>query len=154
MLQANTVVEQLVKGRILYFLLIFHFDLKHFALVHVCVANHVLRQVDRCDGVVHFQDLRQNEKVLAVETLLSEVELDQSVEFDLAHRDLPPVHTHCLKVVLVDKLCEVLEAEPIEDLLLVGALLLDCAEVYLLGCASVFVEGLVRQERMAQDLTH
>ena len=62
--------------------------------------------------------------------------------------------THCLKIVLVDKLCEVLETEPIEDFLLMGTLLLDCAEVDLLVCASVFVEGLVWQERMAQDLTH
>ena len=98
--------------------------------------------------------MRQNEKVLTVETLLSEVELDKSVEFDLAHRDLSAVNTHCLKVVLVDKLGEVLETEPIEDFLLMGTLLLDCAEVDLLVCASVFVEGLVWQERMAQDLTH
>jgi hypothetical protein len=92
--------------------------------------------------------LCQNKQVLTIQTLLSEVELDQSVEFDLAHRDLSTVDTHCLKIVLVDKLCEVLETEPIEDFLLMGTLLLDCAEVDLLVCASVFVEGLVWQERM------
>ena len=64
------------------------------------------------------------------------------------------MNTHCLKVVLVDKLGEVLETEPIEDFLLGDVLLLDRAEVYLLGWASVFVEGLVRQKRMAQNLTH
>jgi hypothetical protein len=40
------VVEELVEGRILNFLLVLHLNLEHFALVHIGVANHVLGEVN------------------------------------------------------------------------------------------------------------
>ena len=48
-LNANGVVEELVEGGVLNFLLILHLNLQHLPLVHVSVPNHVLRQVNCLD---------------------------------------------------------------------------------------------------------
>jgi len=118
-LNSDRVVEKLVECRVLNLLLVLHFDLEHFPLVHVRVPNHILRQINRRDRIVYFQHLRQNEQVFAVQALLSQVELDKLVEADFAHWDLATVHTDSLNIVLVDELGEVLETESVDHLLLI-----------------------------------
>ena len=108
MLNTDGVVEELIESWVFNFLLILHFDLKYFPLIHVCVADHVLRQINRRDWIVNLKDLGQNKQVFTVEALLAKVQLDELIETDFSHWDLTDMHTDSLNIMLIDELCQVL----------------------------------------------
>lgn len=150
-------IEQLVKSSVLDLLLILHLDLQHLPLIHVCVPNHVLAQVDRRYRIVHFQHLCQNEQILAVQALLPQIELHESVHANLAHRDLPTVHTDSLDVVLVNELGQVFETESVNYFLLVAAARGSSfmhSEVHVLVLINLGVQLLIGQDRVSQHLSH
>ena len=66
MRQTQNVIKCLLKGLLLQLVEVFHFELEHFVLLHVSVANHVLADVDVLDRCVISYDLGNDKEVLRV----------------------------------------------------------------------------------------
>lgn len=63
-LEAQTVVENLLEGEVLQLILVLHLDLYLFILLDILEAQIVLGQVNMSDALVVLKVLRQDEKVL------------------------------------------------------------------------------------------
>jgi hypothetical protein len=102
-LQTQRVIEELLKREVFELVLVFHLHLDDFGLVEVFVADEVFGQIDVSDTRIVLQELRQNEKVLAVQVLLPEVEFYQGVKFKGQQRQGPAMQRQGFHIVLVDK---------------------------------------------------
>lgn len=155
MLNTNRVIEELVESGVFDFLLVLHFDLQYFPLIHISIPNHVLRQINGCDGIIDFEYLRKNKQVFAIQALFAKIQFNELVKSDFSHGNLSSMHANSLDIVLINELSEVLETESVDDLLLVVlAGVLNQPEINLLQKVIISFQTFFRQDRVLQHLSH